>query len=90
MLTSIKRSIFLLIPIMLIFWGSCSKENADFRLPGLDIPMLTGYYMRDYSGYPIGTIGTPNVYLGNESNEFSSAYFFSVYPNPAYGNCGFY
>src|SRR6056297_423187 len=61
---------------------SCSDEEAEMRLSNMKTPVITGYEWRDYNAQLIKTIGTPNIKLGNESNHYTSAYYFKSYPNP--------
>lgn len=79
----------LFLSIMLIAL-SCTKEEPDIRLAEFDTPVLTGFELRDVQGTPMGVIGTPNIKLGNASNDYSSEYFFSTYPNPCRNICATY
>jgi hypothetical protein len=81
-----KSGLFILL-ILLIFTSGCNKEKAEYRLSDFDIPVITGYYLRDEQGIPMRTIGTPNVRLGNESNDFTSDYYLMQYPNPCDKSC---
>ncbi|MFO7829115.1 MAG: hypothetical protein R6V23_10865 [Bacteroidales bacterium] len=72
--------IFLISLAVLV--SSCSDEEADMRLSNLETPVVTGYEWRDLNAQLVKTIGTPNIKLGNESNDYSSAYYFKSYPNP--------
>ena len=75
--------------IKLLFMGiilitlSCSKEESDIRLSEFDAPIITGFEERDEQSNVIRAIGNPNVKLGNESNDYTSDYFFTSYPNPS-------
>jgi len=69
-----------LIPLVFTF---CAKEEPVTRLPGLEIPEITGYYLRDQNGYTMGTIGNPNVQPGNGPSLAESDHYFMIYPNPA-------
>lgn len=75
-----------LFPIFLIslavLVSSCSDEEVDMRLSSLETPVITGYEWRDVYAQLVKSIGTPNIKLGNESNHYSSAYYFKSYPNP--------
>lgn len=84
-----KSGIFILL-ILLIFTSGCTKEKADYRLSEFDIPVVTGYYLRDDIGFPMGKIGTPNVRLSNESDDFTSDYYLMLYPNPCDKSCVLY
>jgi hypothetical protein len=77
----------LLYPLLfLIFLGGCSEDEM---IPdtGLEVPVIHGYYARSEAGYSMGIYGysTPNVKLGNQSNDFmQSEYAFITFPNPAH------
>lgn len=62
---------------------SCEKEDAEFRIWQFETPIITGYEVRTKSGEIYGTVGTPNIKTGNESNTNDSEYFMSPYPNPS-------
>ena len=80
-------AILVLVPL---FFSACTREDSVVRAPGLEIPEITGYFLRDHNGVDMGTIGTPNVKLGSGPNLVESDYFFMVYPNPAYHQVALY
>ena len=73
--------------ILLLTISACTKDEPYFRLSSFEAPIVTGYYMRDLIGRPIGTIGVPNIKLGNKSNSPGSEYFMEAYPNPCINFC---
>ncbi len=75
---------------LLIQTLSCSKEESEIRLSEFDTPIITGFEFRNIQGQKIGYSGTPNIKLGNESNDSNSEYFFSPYPNPCIDLCSVY
>ncbi len=77
----IKRSFFVGV-VALVFFLSCTKEQADYRLPGFDTPVITGYHMRDPNGWEMGIIGTANVKLSDSDSPLTSRYSILIYPNP--------
>ena len=84
------RKITLLFISAILITLSCSKEESDMRLAEFNTPVLTGFELRDMVGNTLGTIGTPNIKLGNESNDYSSEYLFITYPNPCRDKCTIY
>lgn len=72
--------VFLMVPVL----AGCTKEEADYRLSGFDIPVVTGFIFRDIEGTPQGNYGEPNVYLHEGEDYLSSDYRLTVFPNPAY------
>lgn len=83
------RILTVLVLVLLIF-PACTSEDSVVRAPGLEIPEITGYYLRDHNGVDMGTVGTPNVKLGSGPNLVESDYFFMAYPNPAYHHVALY
>lgn len=49
--------------LIIILFSSCSKDDktSDFITSGLQIPVITGYVMRDVQGETVAYIGDPNV-----------------------------
>lgn len=84
------RKIKLLFIGTILITMSCSKEDSDMRLAEFDIPVLTGFELRDEQGSLMRVIGTPNIKLGSESNDYNSKYFFSSYPNPCRDICAIF
>lgn len=82
-----KLKLLFLSTLMLTL--SCSKES-EIRLSEFEIPIITGFELRDVQGQTMGIYGIPNIKLGNESNSYNSEYFFSLYPNPCTDICTVY
>ena len=80
------RTLSILILIQLL--SSCTKENTEFRMADFNIPIITGYYLRDVYGDYIGRVGYPNIKLGDKSNYSNSEYFLAFYPNPCNEHIG--
>jgi hypothetical protein len=68
----------------LIFITGCTKEEADFRDGGFEIPVIHGYHARDETGNSQGRYGygIPNVKLGDDANFWDSRFFLTIFPNP--------
>lgn len=75
-INSIFSSLFILT---LLF--SCCKKNDNVVVD--ESPILNGYFMRDFNAQPNGSVGTPNVYLGDSTDYIKANYFIMSYPNPA-------
>ena len=73
--------------VLLLLISACKKDESVIRITSFDAPIVTGYYMRDINGWPMATIGVPNVKLGNTSNSLGSEYFMEAYPNPCINFC---
>lgn len=85
---------FVILFISLIYSLSCTKEESDFRLSMINMPIITGYNLRDLEGVYIGAIGNPNINTcciidGNKSNDMDSLSPNTInttcliaYPNP--------
>jgi len=85
-----KKNYLLLFIIGTLFIGSCTKKDTQIRLSEFKPPTITGFNWKDVSGSNHGPIGIPNIKLGNESNELSSPYYFSFYPNPGFSRINVY
>ena len=70
-----NRLKFLFISAIISLTLGCSKEEADIRLSEFEIPVITGYELRDEQGVTKGTYGIPNIKLGNGSNSHNSNFF---------------
>jgi|GEM_PF-1331177 len=79
------KLIFIFTAILTVV--SCTKKDADIRSSGFETPIMKGYYVRDTDGSTMAVIGSPDVKLGSESNDYSSEYFFSFFPNPCTSFC---
>jgi hypothetical protein len=81
----------LVVFITFIFIG-CTKEEADFRLPQFEVPVIHGYFARDAAGSHMGIYGydRPNVNLGDHSDFRQARYFFMFFPNPTHNSVGIY
>lgn len=79
----LKFAAVLLLICSLLY--SCSKSEEEvFRTSDLHPPEVTGYYVRNLFGEYIDTVGTPNVKLGDVSNNWlTSNYHISAFPIPA-------
>lgn len=88
---NLKPAIFPFLIILMIASG-CSKEENDFRYPELGVPVIHGFWLRDEVGITMGSLGysTPNVKLGDQSDDFSSPFFFYFYPNPIHNFLSIY
>jgi hypothetical protein len=76
---------------MIPFIISCSKEDNELRLSDFNLPIINGYYLRDFRANYAGSVGIPNVQLGNSTDFNNSIYYFSFYPNPcSEGLCAIY
>jgi hypothetical protein len=75
-----KRTLSILILIQLLL--SCTKESTELRMSDFNIPIITGYYLRNIYGEIMGKVGSPNVKSGDKSNYGNSEYFLVFYPNP--------
>lgn len=78
-----KKNYLFLFTIGLIFLSGCTKKDTEFRLSEFATPTITGVNLRGFEGSLYGTMGVPNVKLGNESNDSNSDYYFTFYPNPS-------
>ncbi len=78
-----NRNSLLILLVIVAFAISCSKEEADLRMPEFEVPVVTGFHMRDEAAQPMGSIGIPNVKLGHPSGNWDSEYFITFFPNPA-------
>ncbi|TVQ06952.1 MAG: hypothetical protein EA361_18965 [Bacteroidetes bacterium] len=78
-----SRNSLLILLVLVVFSLGCSKEEAELRLPEFEVPVVTGYHMRDEAAQPMGAIGLPNVKLGHPSGDWNCDYFISFFPNPA-------
>lgn len=78
-----NRNSLWIIGVLVAFALGCSKEEADLRIPEFEIPVVTGFRMRDEAGAFMGSIGIPNVKLGHPSDDWNSDYFINFFPNPA-------
>jgi hypothetical protein len=76
-----KKYLFITVGTLLII--ACSKESSDFQLSNFEIPVITGFQVRDHTGSTVQIIGNPNIKLKNESNRYS----FISYPNPIKSYC---
>lgn len=75
---------------------SCTKDEADLRLPNHETPKINGYYVRNRFSEFVRTIGDPIIKNGIDSNNNIIEYitanynksirYFMIYPNP----CRFY
>jgi hypothetical protein len=72
----------LLFALISVF--GCTKEEADFRVPEFEIPVIHGYFARDINGNGMGAFGyaKPNVNLGDKSSLHDSNYYIIAFPNP--------
>lgn len=78
-----RRIHLLFFIISFITINSCTKEETDIRLSEFEPPTITGFILKNELGESIKRIGVPNVKLGNESNDWTSPYYFTQYPNPS-------
>lgn len=77
-----RKTVIILCAIVAFVTG-CSKEEAELRLPGFEVPVVTGYYLRDEVAISRGYVGVPNVKPGTHSDYSQSTYFITFFPNPA-------
>jgi len=80
------NQIFTIAVFLQLLFISCSKndKSSDFITSGLQMPVITGYVMRDIQGMALAYIGDPNVItsIWSESgNELITAVIGC--PNPA-------
>lgn len=78
-----SRNLLLILLVLVVFSLGCSKEEAELRLPEFEVPVVTGFHMRDEAGIFMGSIGLPNVKLGHPSGNWDAEYFINFFPNPA-------
>jgi hypothetical protein len=78
-----NRISLLIILASLSIAPGCNKEQADLRMPEFEVPVITGYLVRDEAAQHQGNIGQPNVNLGHPSGNWDSEYFITFFPNPA-------
>lgn len=78
-----RKSHLLYLIILFITINSCTKKDTEIRLSEFESPTITGFILKDEVGEIFKRIGVPNIKLGSESNEWTSPYYFSIYPNPS-------
>lgn len=79
-ITSNKTLFFALFLTLLL---GCSKSDDNtIRLSDMETPALTGFSIRDVTGNPIGTIGSPNINTRIEGTSGNAEYSIIAYPNP--------
>lgn len=78
-----NRNSLLILLVILVLSSGCSKEEAELRMPEFEVPVVTGFRMRDEAGIFMGSIGIPNVKLGHPTGDWNSEYFITFFPNPA-------
>ncbi len=78
-----KTNLAALIHLIIFFFG-CTKEEADFRLPEFEVPVIHGYFVRAENSLTVGYLGyaTPNVNLGDGATLETSNYYLLMFPNP--------
>jgi hypothetical protein len=88
---------FLSLIVFMISIMSCTKDESDIRLPEFDVPVITGFYLRDQTGMGTGVIGDPNVRTcgtaagsnsdgtDNTGSITGSTICFTAFPNPFSG-----
>lgn len=80
--TAILTFVLLLSSLFII---SCQKETDIFRLSSLDTPKIKGYFVRDFQGIILRSMGSPNVKT-NGIDDTGVDHELFLYPNPSNGN----
>lgn len=86
-----KHLQFLFFLILTLLLVRCSDdEDVSVKPSPLDLPVITGFQVRDYNGSVRSSYGSPNIKLRDRSEESGSTLYFSVYPNPVEKYCSVY
>lgn len=73
----------LFFALLITVGHGCSKtDDQPIRLSEMETPALTGFVVRDVTGNPIGTIGSPNISTRIEGTSGNAEYSIIAYPNP--------
>lgn len=75
-----------LLPLVccIVLLQSCAKEEAELRLPGFEVPVVHGFYVRNEAGIEMGWLGyaKPNVNTGI-NDGVGGIYNCVFFPNPS-------
>ena len=65
--------------------AGCTKEEADFRLPYFNIPVIEGFYVKNQYGQLVDMVGQPNIKIMDGTSLQNSRFRINTFPNPCTG-----